>query len=58
MTEAEWVASEDPAAMLEHLARWPTGDPSGGREAHPRLPSDRKLRLFAVACCRQVRRNS
>lgn len=49
MTEAEWQASDDPGAMLEHLARWPTGDPSGGRAAHPRLPSDRKLRLWVEA---------
>ena len=36
MTEAEWLASEDPQAMLER---------------HHRAP-DRKLRLFACACCR------
>ncbi len=50
MTESEWAASDEPAAMLEHLARWPTGDPSGGRAAHRRLPSDRKLRLWVEAC--------
>jgi hypothetical protein len=55
MTEQEWLASIDPAKMLEELMNcrnW-----LGGRETWPNRPfdyhvSDRKLRLFACACCR------
>jgi hypothetical protein len=39
MTEAEWLACDDPTAMLDFL-----GDAAG----------ERKLRLFVCACCREV----
>ena len=39
MTEAEWLACETPERMLAYLR---------GRA------SERKLRLFAVACCYQA----
>ena len=53
MTEAEWLTSEDPAAMLG----WLVADRNVGGIDDDLIPprvSDRKLRLFACACCRQV----
>lgn len=63
MTESEWLASTDPARMLDRL-RGQDADglpvPYAGGMLPPNwtpgkfLVSDRKLRLFACACCRQV----
>jgi hypothetical protein len=39
MTEAEWLACEDPRPMLDAL---------------PGTASDRKLRLFVCACCHRI----
>jgi hypothetical protein len=39
MSEAYWLACDDPASMLEYLRS---------------RASNRRLRLFAVACCRKV----
>ena len=49
MTEHEWLASTNPQAMLDFLVH----------RSHPDMPwfvtpSDRKLRLFACACCHAV----
>ncbi len=48
MTEQEWMTSEDPAAMLAQ------GEASRSLGSSWPHVSDRKLRLFAVVCCRQV----
>ncbi len=45
MTEQEWLASTDPQAMLGALTR----RPQAGGTPWPQ-PSDRKLRLFSLAC--------
>ncbi len=42
MTEVEWLSWPTPSALLQHLA------------AHPGLASERKLRLFGVACLRRL----
>jgi len=58
MTHHEWLTSTDPAAMLAWLQggyrHKATGILSGTVVNEPRRISDRKLRLFAVACCRAV----
>jgi hypothetical protein len=46
MTESEWLACTDPKPMLDFLNWWAPF--VWGRA------SDRKLRLFACACCRRV----
>lgn len=50
MTEAEWLTSTDPAAMLAAI----TDRTDSGRPRITDRASDRKLRLFACACCRLV----
>jgi hypothetical protein len=42
MTEAQWLTAKDPDVLLDYL------------EEQPVPPSERKARLFAVACCRRV----
>src|SRR5690242_18159601 len=39
MTEAEWLSCDDPGLMLDHMEN---------------QASERKLRLFAIACCRRL----
>jgi hypothetical protein len=46
MTEAEWLASTDLTPMLDLL--------SVNTRGVPVRASERKLRLFAVACCRRI----
>lgn len=56
MTEQEWLASDDAAAMIRWLtaagADWNIA--SEAARARSRLAGDRKLRLFACACARLV----
>jgi hypothetical protein len=47
MTEHDWLTSTDPVAMLD----WFNSPADYRPSVHPVI-SDRKLRLFAVACCR------
>lgn len=53
MTETEWLACDDPQRMLDFLVGNDanTAEGIGGGRI---ILSYRKLRLFAVACCRQV----
>jgi hypothetical protein len=50
MTETDWLASNDPRTMLDFVR----GNNPLRAECPMPPPSDRKLRLFACACCRQV----
>jgi hypothetical protein len=53
MTEQEWLTSDDPAALLD----WCQSSANNGSDLGPycnHFVSDRKLRLFAVACCRHI----
>lgn len=52
MNEQEWLASGDPQRMLEWL-QTRTGMVNGLQVFKP-IISDRKMRLFACACCRAV----
>jgi hypothetical protein len=47
MTEAEWLTSDDPMRMLRSMKILM-------EKAFETVLSDRKLRLFAVACCRRT----
>ncbi len=49
MTRDEWLASTDPKAMLARITK-----PGDSAFPQPVRVSDRKLRLWACACCRQV----
>jgi hypothetical protein len=46
VTEAEWMASDEPGAML----RWVTGEPGVIPAGVQYPPSDRKLKLWVEAC--------
>jgi hypothetical protein len=55
MTESEYLASEDPRALLAHLrARVRDPEVREGVPYQDPLVGPRKLRLFATGCCRLV----
>jgi hypothetical protein len=56
MTEVEWLACSDPRKMLECLGLKQAAHPDMRDEWTPLgiKPSDRKMRLFAVASCRRI----
>jgi hypothetical protein len=59
MTEAQWLECDHPAPMLDFLcgAEWlDPPDPGPTLDFLREKVTDRKLRLFAVACCRRVER--
>lgn len=51
MTEQEWLACADPVAMLGRLMHDRVWEEAEGVRV---VATDRKLRLFACACCRQM----
>ncbi len=54
MNETQWSSATDPALMVEWLiASGAEGEGEGGLTYRPEI-SDRKWRLFAVACCRRA----
>lgn len=53
MDQQEWLASTDPQTMLAYLNEV-TASVYGHPVERARRSSERKLRLFAVACCRAV----
>src|SRR5262245_15094295 len=61
MTETEWLECSDPQKMLEHQYEQALADKPGllfhlvvwRRQLGRGRVSDRKLRLFACACCRR-----
>lgn len=54
MTEQEWEVSSDPVAMLRWLTQSLTPENAASYPFRYTVPTGRKLRLFAVACCRLV----
>jgi hypothetical protein len=60
MTEAEWLASDDPVGMLEFLRGSPKGEDSATwwnsswRVEEPATGIDRRFRHFACSCCRRI----